>query len=72
MKIKLTKEECNVLATILSMVGGCPDRSARKFSESIQDKLAKLGVYSTHAADLRYPVKDEHCSIRFADMGESQ
>jgi alkylhydroperoxidase/carboxymuconolactone decarboxylase family protein YurZ len=45
MNITLTKEESEVLVTILSMVGGHPAWSARKVADDIIEKMANNGVF---------------------------
>lgn len=67
MNITLTKEESEVLVTILSMVGGNPNRSARKVADDIIEKMGNLGVFSSVSLDNKYPVESDRCVIWFVE-----
>ena len=64
-KISLTQEQAEVLATILSMIGGDPVHSARKQADDITEELAKNKVFSSFALERKYPTEYERYAIYF-------
>lgn len=66
--LTLSEEEASTLFAVLSMVGGCPDKSPRKHTRAVREAVSDaLGYrWSADAPEYRY-ASPKSTGIYFAD-----